>query len=89
MLLGALTNYFPFVYYQLMNWIVVGAALTAAWQFYKQKNLWLTWLYAFIAVTFNPLAPLHIQQDIWRIIDIAAAIIIALALVFMKNNSKK
>ena len=89
MLAGVFTNYFPFYYYQLLNWVVAGAALTAVWQFHKQKNLPLVWLFALLAVIFNPIAPIEIQQDIWRYIDVIAMILLAIGFLAVKVPSKK
>jgi hypothetical protein len=72
MLLGALLS-FPFVYYQLMNWVVVGAALVTVQQAYQRKMHALAWLFALVAVVFNPLAPLYLRADVWHIADIVAA----------------
>ncbi len=89
MLLGALTNYFPFVYYQMMNWIAFGAALTTVWQTYKQNNLWFSWFFVLVAVVFNPLAPLYINQNLWRIVDIVGAALFALAIIFVNEPTTK
>lgn len=70
--LGALKP-FPFAYFQIMNWVVAGAALLTAWQAHKQKNIFFAWVFVFIAVVFNPLAPIYLRSDIWQIADIAAA----------------
>ncbi|HEX3100129.1 MAG TPA: DUF6804 family protein [Patescibacteria group bacterium] len=84
MLLGVMTNYFPFFYYQLMNWVVVGAALTAAWQFKKLSYQWLSWFFVLVAVVFNPIQPLLLQQNVWRILDIIAAALFLLVVIFLK-----
>jgi FtsH-binding integral membrane protein len=89
MLLGVLTNYFPFAYYQLTNWVVVGASITTAWQAYKKNNLWIAWFFGLVAVVFNPLAPMYIQQDIWRTIDIITATLFGLVIVLMSTMKKK
>ena len=87
MALGALAPVSYYAYFQLMNWVVVGAALMTAWQAYKQKSLWIVWLFALVAVVFNPLAPLYLQADIWRIADVvvAALFVISFFLVKPKN----
>ncbi|MBI2612869.1 hypothetical protein HYW59_03630 [Candidatus Kaiserbacteria bacterium] len=82
--LGALAPVPYFAYYQMMNWIVVGAALTTAWQAYKQKNNWLLWLFILVAVIFNPIAPLYFSADIWRIADIVAAILFIISFFILK-----
>lgn len=64
-----------FAYYQLMSWVVAGAAALIAWRACKQDKRWLSWLMVLVAVVFNPLAPLYLRADVWQIVDIVAAVI--------------
>jgi hypothetical protein len=77
-----------FAYYQLMNWVVVGAALTVAWQAYKTNKTFIMWLFVFIAVVFNPIAPLHLRTDVWHIADVLA-ILLFVASFFLIEAKKK
>ncbi|OGG79679.1 hypothetical protein A3A39_01765 [Candidatus Kaiserbacteria bacterium RIFCSPLOWO2_01_FULL_54_13] len=77
--LGALAPIPYYAYYQLMNWIVVGAALMTAWQAYRQNSIGIVWVFALVAVVFNPVAPLYLHTDIWRIVDIVAAVLFMLS----------
>jgi len=85
--LGALAPIPFYAYYQLMNWIVVGAALMAAWQAYKQNSLWLVWLFLLVAVIFNPLAPFYFSADMWRIVDIVAAVLFAISFFLIRPRT--
>jgi hypothetical protein len=64
-----------FVYYQMMNWIVVGAAILTALQASTVRCGFVFWTFMLVAVVFNPLAPLHLRADVWQIADIVAALI--------------
>jgi hypothetical protein len=83
MLLGALYP-FPFAYYQLMNWVVVGASLITAQQAITRNRMFLVWLFIFIAVIFNPLAPFELRADVWQIADLVVAVTFIFALLFKK-----
>ena len=85
--LGALAPIPYYAYFQLMNWVVVGAALMTAAQAYKQNKLWLVWLFVLVAVVFNPVAPLYLAADMWRVADmvVAALFVISFFLVKPKN----
>lgn len=87
MLLGALLT-FPFVYYQLMNWIVVGAALVTVQQSYQRNNHFFVWLFALVAVVFNPLAPLYLSANVWHIVDITTAVLFLLSFGFITSKKK-
>ena len=71
--LGALAPIPYYAYFQLMNWVVVGAALMTAWQAYKLGKLFPAWLFVLVAVVFNPLAPFYFSADVWRIADVVVA----------------
>jgi hypothetical protein len=71
--MGAL-HPFPYVYYQVMNWIVMSASLLNAYQARKQSQNVLAVAFIAIAIGFNPLAPLHLSQNIWRIADVFVAV---------------
>lgn len=87
LLLGALGN-FPFVYYQLMNWVVVGAALVTVQQAYQRNITALGWLFALVAVVFNPLAPLYLKADVWHIADIVAAVLFVISSAFITSKKQ-
>jgi hypothetical protein len=84
LLLGTFYS-FPFVYFQLMNWVVAICALTTAWSFYKAKKKFLMWVLIGVAIAFNPLAPLYLSQILWRYLDVIVA---ALFLVLMVGKTK-
>jgi hypothetical protein len=75
----------PFAYFQIMNWIVVIAALTTAWAARKEKNDVLAWVFVFVAVIFNPLAPLYFTPVMWQIADMIVALLF-IATFFLKKN---
>ena len=82
-LVGSFGN-FPFAYYQLMNWIVLGAALMTAYQSHQQVKPALMWLFIVIAVVFNPIAPFLLTNDIWRIADIVVVLIFMISFFFIR-----
>jgi FtsH-binding integral membrane protein len=78
MIAGAFLS-FPFAYYQLMNWVVAIAALMTAKQAREGGNTFWIWLFAFVAVVFNPITPLYFRTDVWQIADIIAIVIFAVS----------
>lgn len=71
---------YPFVYYQLMNWIVVGAAIVTALQASRKNQIAVMWLFLLVAVVFNPIAPLYLNQNVWRIVDMVGGGLLIIAL---------
>lgn len=79
----------PFAYYQLMNWVVVGAGLTTAYQAHKQGKEMLAWLFIAVAVVFNPIAPINLRADIWRMTDIVVALCFLFSLFLVPAEKKQ
>lgn len=72
MLLAAVGKW-PYAYYQLMRWVVCATAVFVAYNGWTFKRVWALWVFGFVAVLFNPLVPIHIERDIWQVIDLLAA----------------
>src|SRR4051812_13778522 len=87
--LGALWPYFPYAYYQLMDWVVAGAAIMTALQSRARGQTFVIWVFALVAVVFNPVAPLYLRADIWQIADIAVAVLFAAALFLVKSKNSR
>lgn len=60
-------------YYQILRWcVMIGAGLTA--YNYKEKNNALCILFCVIAILFNPIAPIYLDKNIWKTIDLTTAV---------------
>lgn len=82
---GALFNSeFPYAYFQIMNWIVVAAAILVA---LRVHNVAVMWLFISIAILFNPIAPIFLRADIWQIADVIVIFIFIISL-FIKSEDK-
>lgn len=73
----------PFTYYQLMNWVVVGACVTTAMTAHAHKKTALVWMLIAIAVVFNPVEPIHFGANVWKALDVVAAVLLALSVTFV------
>ena len=75
MLLLAVPSAWPYAYYQLLRWVVTGAALFIAYKKYEEgsKNWSLTMVV--IAILFNPIVPFFLDKEVWGAIDLVAAVI--------------
>ena len=65
----------PYGYYQLLRFVVCGAAAYVAFTAYNWQKLWATWLFGFVAVLFNPLILIHLPREIWQPIDVVCGIL--------------
>jgi len=67
----------PFVYYQILRWLVCIVAGTLALQAYKQKNVLWAWMLAIMVVLFNPIDPTVLSREVWQAIDVICGILLA------------
>jgi hypothetical protein len=71
MLLWALYPENPYGYYILLRWIVCPCfAYTAVQAFKRQKMNWV-WILGVIAAIYNPLIPLHLNRELWSVLNLA------------------
>ena len=85
MLLLALAPW-PYGYYQLLRFVVCGAAAYVAFMAYNWQKLWATWLFGIIAVLFNPLIPIHLSREAWQPIDITCAVLFIVVAIVLKTS---
>ena len=72
MLLWALTDN-PYGYYQILRWVVCGVTGYAAYLAIGEERKKSAWTFGIIAVLFNPIAPIHLEHEIWAVIDVVVA----------------
>jgi len=89
MLLLAIPAIWPYGYYILLRWIVTASALFLIWISYEiRKQLWLI-LMVMLAILFNPIAPIHLDKEIWVIIDFVAAVLFLISIFGIKPVESK
>ena len=62
----------PYGYYTLVRILVCGFSAVLAYQNYQAEDNSLSawvWVFLLIAITFNPLIPLHMQKEVWVWVD--------------------
>ncbi|MDP2947935.1 MAG: hypothetical protein Q8P22_00140 [Chloroflexota bacterium] len=82
MLLGALGDR-EYSYYTLLRWIVFFAAVLVGILGFRWRHVWAVGVFAFVAILFNPVAPVKLSESLWFFIDIGAAVLFLLAAVFV------
>jgi hypothetical protein len=79
MLALAVPPIWPYLYYQILRWVVCGLSIYSATISYGKKSKVLLVAYALIAILFNPIAPFRLSKTTWSVIDgIFAAVFVAL-----------
>lgn len=85
-LLGALGDW-PYGYYQLLRWLILGVGGYSAYLAYNsERKIWMG-IFGVVALLFNPIIPFYLQKDTWQLIDVVAAAIFFASL-FIKYERK-
>ncbi len=73
-LLGALGDN-PYGYYQFLRWLIFAVGVYSAYLSYSfNQKIW-PWIFAIIALLFNPIIPFYLSRNTWQPIDVIVAII--------------
>jgi len=62
-------------YYTLLRWVVCSAAAYHAASVYSRRKVPTVWLFAALALLFNPFAPVHLDRQLWKLVDLVAAVV--------------
>lgn len=85
LLLWALDRH-AYGYYTLLRWVVCGASVYSGFISLERNNKPWVWVFGFIALLFNPLIPIHLDRDIWHVIDIIVAGVLGISTFIIREN---
>lgn len=75
-------------FYTLLRWVCCAVFAYSAFTAFQMKRAAWAWIFAILAVLFNPLAPVYLQRTTWQVIDWGAiGAIIAAGIVFWRPSS--
>jgi len=66
----------PYGFYTFTKIVVCGFSSVLAYQNFTitdNKSIW-SWFFLFVAILFNPFITIHMEKEIWMVIDIALGI---------------
>lgn len=63
----------PYDFYTIMRWIVCGVSAYGAYREFERKRAGWAWTFVVLAVTFNPISPVHLSRETWAPIDVVSA----------------
>jgi len=85
MLLLAIPPIWPFPYFQILRWVVMGVAIYNA---YRANELGKTqWVFVMgvIAILFNPLFPIYFQKETWVVLDLITSVLMFISIIKIKK----
>ena len=85
--MGAAPMHLPFGYYTVLRIVATGVFILAFLVAFNRNKPFLPWVYALLAVTFNPITKVPLSQDLWMIVDIAAGALLLITQNKIKQQS--
>jgi hypothetical protein len=73
----------PYSYYTVLRWLACSASVVLVWRGVVQGFKW-AWALVPLAILFNPIAPIRFSRETWQTLDIAAAVVMVLAVAVME-----
>ena len=87
-LLLAIFGGWPYGFFTLLRFVVFASSAYVAWLAYEtHKEKWV-WIFGFIAVIFNPFIPIHLNRELWSVIDFIVGAFMVVS-VFILNLETK
>ena len=84
----ALFDGWPYGFFTLLRFVVFASTTYVAWMAYEaQKEKWV-WIFGFLAVLFNPFIVIHLDREIWSVIDLIVGVFMIVSIFILKLESK-
>jgi hypothetical protein len=84
----ALFDNWPYGFFTLLRFVLFASTAYIAWIAYEQKKEKWVWIFGFLAVLFNPFIVIHLNRELWNIIDIIVGLFLILSIFIFKLKSK-
>ena len=85
----ALIDGWPYGFFTLLRFVVFVSTAYIAWMAYEtQKEKWV-WIFGFLAVLFNPFIIIHLDREIWSVIDLIVGMFMIVSLFALKLDKPK
>jgi hypothetical protein len=80
----ALFDGWPYGFFTLLRFVVFASSAYVAWMAYEaQKEKWV-WIFGSLAVLFNPFIIIHLDREIWSVIDLIVAVFMIISVFILK-----
>jgi hypothetical protein len=85
LLLWALYPENPYGYYIFLRIVCFLTFIYVAFRFYHFDNKVFMWIMIFFSIIYNPLIRVHLNREIWSVINIITIIVIIISLFLLKD----
>lgn len=87
-LFAALLDIWPYGFFTILRFVVFMTSAYVAWMAYEARKEKWVWVFGFLAVLFNPFIVIHLNREIWNVIDFIVGVFMIVS-VFMLKLEKK
>jgi len=79
----------PYGFFTLLRFVVFASSVYVAWMAYEAKNEKWVWIFGFLAVLFNPFIVIHLNRDMWSVIDLIVGVFMIVSIFVLKLECKQ
>lgn len=83
-LFAALIDGWPYGFFTLLRFIVFTATAYVSWMAYEQQKEKWVWVFGFLAVLFNPFIVIHLNRELWSLIDLIVGVFMIISVFALK-----
>lgn len=88
MLLWALYPKNPYGYYMLLRWACCGVFSYLAYQAFLNRSYGWVWVLGITAAVYNPIVRVHLNRELWTVINLITVGIAAASVFFLQRKAK-
>lgn len=85
----ALFDGWPYGFFTLLRFVVFASSAYIAYMSYEEKKEKWIWIFGFLAVLFNPFIKIHLDREIWIVIDLIVGVFMIISLFALKFEKPK
>ncbi len=78
----------PYGYYVLLRWVCCGSFVYLAVKAFEQECKNWAWIFGIMAFIYNPLIRIHLNREIWTVINLLTIGFITVSIVSIKKRRK-
>lgn len=82
-------NQLPYDYYTFLRLITCGVTGYGIYFAFQLRKMGWAWVFGVIAFLFNPVFPVHLDRNTWRVIDAIVAVVLFVSLFQLKERGKR
>lgn len=84
----ALIDGWPYGFFTLLRFTIFASAAYIAWMAYEEKKEKWVWIFGFLAVLFNPFIVIHLNREIWSVIDFIVGVFMIVSVFVLRFEHK-